>query len=86
MKVKLLTVMAGPNGVVRIGDVVDVTDALGDALVKGGYAIEQEFTAEDAKSAKKIEIREEESLETTDGPKPTEIRNEPAGRRGGKKK
>lgn len=85
MKVKLLTVMAGPNGVVRIGDVVDVTDALGDALVKGGYAIEQEFTAEDAKSAKKIEIREEK-LETTDGPKPTELRKEPAGRRGGKKK
>ena len=83
MKVRLLTVMAGPNGVVRIGDVVDVADELGAALVKGGYAVKQEFAAEDAKSAKKIEIREEK-LETTDGPKPSELRKKPAERRGGK--
>lgn len=83
MKVKLLTVMAGPNGVVRDGDVVDVADELGASLVMGGYA--EEITTEAQRHGEELG-KERKEFETTDGPKPTELRKEPAGRRGGKKK
>ena len=38
MKVRYKTLSAGPDGVVRVGDVRDVDDRTGTALISGGYA------------------------------------------------
>lgn len=38
MNVKMRTLAAGPNGVYNAGQVVSVTPAEGQALIKGGYA------------------------------------------------
>lgn len=45
MKVKMITMSAGPNGTIRAGDVVDVSDAEGKLLISGGYAEEVEAPA-----------------------------------------
>ena len=38
MKVKMLTMSAGPNGTIRAGSIIDVTDCEGKLLIGGGYA------------------------------------------------
>ena len=38
MKVRYKTLSAGPGGVIRVGEVRDVDDAIGKALISGGYA------------------------------------------------
>ena len=39
MKVKMLTIMAGPDGSHDAGTVLDVTKARGKELIDGGYAV-----------------------------------------------
>lgn len=74
MFVKILSLMAGPNGVFQAGSVIEVTRATGGALIAGRYAVEvQKSTAFAAEK------------ETTDAPLLTEKRK-PAERRGGKQK
>jgi hypothetical protein len=38
MKVKLRNLLAGPEGVHRAGEVMDVPDVFGAQLIEGGYA------------------------------------------------
>ena len=40
MKVKMITLSAGPDGIVRPGNVIEVKVTEGRALIKGGYAVE----------------------------------------------
>lgn len=40
MKIKMLTISAGPDGVIRPGDVIDVEKKEGKALIGGGYGAE----------------------------------------------
>ena len=39
MKIKLTSLMAGPGGVHQAGEVVDVSEVAGLALVNGGFAV-----------------------------------------------
>ena len=47
MKVKMLTLAAGPDGIVRPGSVIEVKVAEGRALIKCGYAVEIDKPKED---------------------------------------
>ena len=38
MRIRMMTMMAGPEGVVHPGEVVEVTEEKGAALVKEGFA------------------------------------------------
>lgn len=38
MRIRMLATMAGPQGVYRPGDVLDVDETAGKSLVAGGYA------------------------------------------------
>lgn len=38
MKVKMLTMSAGPNGTIRAGSIIEVSDREGKLLIGGGYA------------------------------------------------
>jgi hypothetical protein len=38
MKVKMKKLMAGPDGVVKPGEIITVSNFKGEALVNGGYA------------------------------------------------
>ena len=38
MRVKFLTVSAGPGGVIRPGDVIEVSEGEAKLLIDGGYA------------------------------------------------
>jgi len=42
MKVQLKTLMAGPNGVIAAGQVVELPEAEAQALIAGGYAVSAE--------------------------------------------
>ena len=42
MKVQLKTLMAGPNGVIAAGQVVELPEAEAQALTAGGYAVSAE--------------------------------------------
>lgn len=68
MKVKLLTLMAGPRGVFEAGEVVEVAPAMAAMLIA-------------KKSAIAINNLQKEDA---DGQKPNELRKRPAERRGGK--
>jgi hypothetical protein len=74
MKVKILALMAGPNGVFPAGSVIEVTRETGAALIAGKYA---EAMAEEPAAVWN-------KPETTDAPGPAETRKRPAVRRGGK--
>ena len=39
MKVKMLKLSAGPKGIIRAGDIIDVSAAEGKLLVAAGYAV-----------------------------------------------
>lgn len=39
MKIKLLTLMAGPTGVYNAGQIIDMTEAQAKELIQGGYAV-----------------------------------------------
>ena len=40
MKVKMITLAAGPDGIIRPGNIIEVKVAEGKALIQGGYAVE----------------------------------------------
>jgi hypothetical protein len=48
MKIKMLTLQAGPTGVREVGSVHDVDDKEAKALIAGGYAIPVEKVVEKA--------------------------------------
>jgi hypothetical protein len=45
MKMQMKTLMAGPNGVIKAGQVVELPEAEAQALIDGGYAISAEIIA-----------------------------------------
>ena len=51
MKVKMLTMSAGPNGTIRAGSVIEVSNAEGKLLIHGGYAERVEVPADQADKA-----------------------------------
>lgn len=75
MKVKMRTLSAGPDGIRRIGSIVDVSDYEGLQLVNGGYAEELPTVTEpiaiqtSEAEIEPIETREEAEPETTEDKK-----------------
>lgn len=52
MKVKFKTLSAGPSGVIRPGDTVEVSDSEAKLLIDGGYAESAEPKKDPAPEAK----------------------------------
>lgn len=48
MKIKLLTLMAGPAGTYNAGQVIDMPEAQAEELICGGYALACEMPAKKA--------------------------------------
>ena len=61
MKVRFLALSAGASGVIRPGDVVDVSDSEGKLLIDGGYA--------DAVEPVKLDVKVEPTPEPKRGRK-----------------
>jgi hypothetical protein len=74
-RVVMVATMAGPEGVLRAGEVREVEDGLADELLAGGYAVEVDGPV--------IETATLEPLETADLPRPRTKRV--ATKRGAKK-
>jgi hypothetical protein len=51
MRIRLLTLSAGPGGVIQPGQVVDLPEAMGQALVDGGFAVRVGVQTPPVKSA-----------------------------------
>lgn len=62
MKLKLLTLMAGPDGTYNAGQIVDMTEAQAKELIQGGYAVACEMPV---KKAVVIETATVQPPETT---------------------
>lgn len=62
MKVKLLTLMAGPDGTYNAGQIIDMTEAQAKELIQGGYAVACEMPV---KKAVVIETATVQPPETT---------------------
>lgn len=60
MKIKMRTTLAGPSGVLSAGQVADVSDEEGKALVDRGFA-----EAMDKAPEQKIETADQQPQETT---------------------
>ncbi len=57
MKIKILTLMAGPDGIRKPGQVFDLPQDEADALIAGGYAEKMDATAKAAASAPRAATR-----------------------------
>ncbi len=73
MKVKLLTTMAGPEGVILAGQIADLDDARARELIAGGYA--------EAVAKAKLAVPEKATRE----PKEKAVRRSPKEKSSGKK-
>ncbi len=62
MKLKLLTLMAGPDGTYNAGQIIDMTEAQAKELIQGGYAVACEMPV---KKAVVIETATVQPPETT---------------------
>ena len=63
MRVKMLTLSAGPQGVREIGKVVDVSDAEGQNLVKGRFAVAVDAEGKEIAPAPPAPIKPAEKAE-----------------------
>lgn len=66
MKIKMFTLMAGPQGVRKPGEVYTVPDEEGRALIAGGYA--ESVKAEPVKSASEQDEQENSAVVETPEP------------------
>lgn len=66
MKVKLLTTMAGPNGVKKIGEILECSEAEAKDFISGGFAIPLEVLSNlsNIKSSIPLDPVEEKKAET----------------------
>ena len=63
MRVKMLTVSAGPSGILRVGDIADVPDGEAALLIERKYAEAVESKAPPLSMAMPDEAKEETPLE-----------------------
>jgi uncharacterized Zn finger protein len=67
MKIKMLTLSAGPEGVLEAGKSYDVDKKFGQALIEGRYAVVATIISK-AAAAEKPEMPENPMIETTEAP------------------
>lgn len=85
MKVKMLTVAAGPKFSGRPGQIVEVDDALGKDLISGNYAVAVEDKPKPEPVEETTEVVEEVETTSSPEPKPRTVKRGERGRpKGGK--